>query len=327
MKRSGWKRRRLASARPSSRASSAASPRSPVSITARATAAAGRPNACPIAASTSPSRSPIRSSPPRILTTNVAVSGSQRRRSASKTAAFAAGPRAASMAPKAVATSGTDSAGSGRESTARPPYDAGRQSASSSRAASTSPTARPRSEWRSYAAPSSARETPATRATVSATVAQPRPSARASASAKRSSREEDHGRRQGAPIQGREVVGEESCLLGGPRGGGNPLRDLAPPAHALLPCQVAVAMVYARPDAGPGAGFPTRSRGGPSSCAPTPRATWRPSRAGTPIPRLPASRATRTARCAPTRCGDSSRHASPAPARWPWRSTSGRRTA
>ena len=44
-----------------------------------------RPNARAIAASTSPSRRPIRSSPPRILTTYVAVSGSQRRRRASKT--------------------------------------------------------------------------------------------------------------------------------------------------------------------------------------------------------------------------------------------------
>src|SRR5450756_1701465 len=87
----------------------------PVSIAVFATSPGDRPNAPAIAAWRSPSRSPIRSSPARILTTYVALRGSQRRSSASNAADFAAGPGAASIAANAATTSGTlgDSAGPG----------------------------------------------------------------------------------------------------------------------------------------------------------------------------------------------------------------------
>ena len=66
---SGRKRRRRVVPSRSSRASTAVSPMSPVSIAAFETACADRSNACAIAAWRSPSRRPIRSSPARILTT------------------------------------------------------------------------------------------------------------------------------------------------------------------------------------------------------------------------------------------------------------------
>ena len=68
MNLSGWNSAREASARRSSRASSAVRPTSPVSIPARLTASRGRPNASAIAASSRPSRRPIRSSPASTLT-------------------------------------------------------------------------------------------------------------------------------------------------------------------------------------------------------------------------------------------------------------------
>src|SRR5665811_1840052 len=99
------------------------------------------------------------------------------------------------MAANAAVTSGTlggDSAGpdgSRAGGWAAPggsawPDGSGAGAPADSRAARTSPTARPRSEWRSYAAASWARSTPATRATALAIVAQPRPADRASDSAK-----------------------------------------------------------------------------------------------------------------------------------------------
>ena len=58
------------------------------------TASSGRSKARAIAASTSPSRRPIRRSPPRTLTTCLAVSGSVRSSSVRRMAAFRAGPDA-----------------------------------------------------------------------------------------------------------------------------------------------------------------------------------------------------------------------------------------
>ncbi len=133
--------------RRSSRARIAVSPMSPVSMAVFATSAAGRPKARAIAPWSRPSRSPIRSSPATIFTTNVALSASQRRSSASNTADFAAGPVPASIAANAAATSGTPGGPPGPDG-----FDA--SASADSRAARTSPTARPRSECRSYAAAS-----------------------------------------------------------------------------------------------------------------------------------------------------------------------------
>ncbi len=131
--------------------------------------------------------------------------------------------------------------------------------------------------------------------------------------------EEDDGRAQRRGVDRGEVLGEEACLLRGPRRGSDPLGDLAPPAHGRDGIR--------SPPWAPGTGFPRRWRGGRSSCGVTTPATSRPSRAGTPTPRWPASPATRTVRCGRTTSGASSRRGWPAPARWPWRSTCGARIA
>jgi hypothetical protein len=65
---------------------------SPVSMPTHLTSSIGFSNALAIAASTSPSRSPMRSSPPRILTIDLAVTGSALTRRSWSSFAFAAGP-------------------------------------------------------------------------------------------------------------------------------------------------------------------------------------------------------------------------------------------
>ena len=148
MNRSGRKRRRRVVPRRSSRARTAVSPMSPVSIAAFDTASIDRPNARAIAAWRSPSRSPIRSSPARILTTYVAVSASQRRSSDSNAADFAAGPPAATISANAAATSGMLGDATAPAGSSAPGWP-GSGGCDGSRPARTSPTASPRSECRS----------------------------------------------------------------------------------------------------------------------------------------------------------------------------------
>ena len=167
---SGWKSASAALPRASSRARPASRPTSPTSIPAHLTSSSRRSKARAMAASTSPSRRPIRRSPPRIFTTYLAVNGSERSRSERRTADLWAGPEAASMASNAAATSGRvgDVAGGGAWPAVR----------------STSATAIPRSDDRSYASPRAERGTSARLVTVVAIADQPRPAARWSASAK-----------------------------------------------------------------------------------------------------------------------------------------------
>ena len=169
MNLSGWKSASEALARASSRARPASRPTSPTSIPAHLTSSSGRSKARAMAASTSPSRSPMRRSPPRTLTMYLAVSGSERSRSVRRIADLRAGPDASSISANAAATSGSVGLASGGGA-----WPAAR---------STSATAMPRSDERSYASPSADRGTSPISVTVVAIADQPRPAARWSASA------------------------------------------------------------------------------------------------------------------------------------------------
>ena len=136
-----------------------------------------------------------------------------------------AGPEAASIASNAAATSGSV----GR--LCRPGACPAR--------VRTSATARPRSEWRSYAAPSAERSTPATSR-------DGRPRSRPSRGPRRAGPPRGTAGRSGRRprsaarrASGPEVVGEQGGLLGGPGRGRDALRELAPAAHGGdgIPCR------------------------------------------------------------------------------------------
>ena len=214
---SGWNTWGAASASRSSRARIAVAPMSPTSWLARLTSARGRSKAWATADSRSPSRSPIRSSPPRILTTYWAVSGSQRRRSSSKRAALAAGPLAAWISANARATSARDGEAAGSGWTARLGEDVGDGQAEIAVAV----VGRAERGLIGRGDPGDgARHGPPAEAC--------RPAVRLREGASRPEHG-SHGQLVGR--QAAELVGEETGLLGGPGGGRDALRDLAPAAH------------------------------------------------------------------------------------------------
>ena len=101
----------------------------------------------------------------------------------------------------------------------------------SARSSSTSSTARPRSDDRSYASPSA----PAGHAREVGDGGRDRGPAEARRPlvglGERPSGEEPRGRAELVGGKGSKVVGQQRRLLGGARGGGDPLRELAPAVH------------------------------------------------------------------------------------------------
>ena len=218
MNLSGWNSASSASPSRSSRASSASRPMSPVSMPAHFTSSSGRSNALAMAASTSPSRRPMRSSPPRTLTMDLAVGGiGAREQLVEEGRPWRPVPRRASMAANVAATSG--SVGARLRAAAWPAL------------VRTSSTARPRSEWRSYAAARSSRVAPVRRAD--------RGDDRRPAEAgrplvglgERPAGQEDGRDRQLVGVEAAQVLGQEGGLLGGPGRRRHALGQVAPAAH------------------------------------------------------------------------------------------------
>ena len=219
MNLSGWNSRRLAESRASSRARTAVSPMSPVSMPARLTASSGRSKAVAIAASRSPSRSPMRRSPDRTFDD---VLGGQRVAPGEELGERCAlgrrpgrgldrGERGGDVGEAGrVADSGRGCRSPGVEQVGHRHAQVGgpvvgraeRPGRRRRRARSRPPRSSP-SRGRSCAR---------------------RPRRTAGRPGRR--------RRSGARREpGSELVGEQAGLLGGPRRGGDPLGDLAPAAH------------------------------------------------------------------------------------------------
>ena len=119
--------------------------------------------------------------------------------------------------------------------TRRPPRGASgssRAAARGRRPSSTSATAMPRSDERSYASPSADRGTLPRSVTVDAMADQPSPAARWSASAKGRPVRKTAAIGQLVGRDRSEVVGQDGRLLGGPGGRREALGELAPATHA-----------------------------------------------------------------------------------------------
>ena len=221
----------------------------------------------------------MRSSPDRTRTIPRAVFGSARASSVASSSALRAGPDAASIAANVAATSTR-------------PGDAGLVRGVPA-FASTSPTAALMSEKRSYAAEVAA-IVPATLPTAFAMVAQPMPVARWSASGK------------GRPVRNTTAIGSSSASRVrrySARSASSPTsgswRRRARRARSSAAC----GRWYTVPPWAAPHGFPSGWRGIVVLQASGER---RRSSGGTPTPRSPGSRATRTPPCARTRSTASS---------------------